>query len=61
MAWGAVDTMNRLFNGQPPVPQGIGYRVIDANHNLSPEGQGYSPPNPPIDLEGTYLKSWGIK
>lgn len=61
MAWGAVDSLNRLFNGQPLVPQGIGYRVIDANHNLSPEGQGYSPPNPPIDLEGTYLKSWGIK
>ena len=61
MAWGGIDTMNRHFNKSQLVPEGIGYRVIDASHNLSPEGQDYSPPNPPIDLQGTYLKSWGVK
>nr|WP_284507004.1 substrate-binding domain-containing protein [Caballeronia sp. GAFFF1] len=61
MAWAAIDTMNRFFNKSPIVPEGIGYRVIDANHNLSREGQDYSPPNPPIDLQGTYLRSWGVK
>ena len=60
MAWGALDTMNRYFNKSPLVPEGIGYRVIDASHNLSPEGKDYSPPNPPIDLRGVYLKSWGL-
>jgi ribose transport system substrate-binding protein len=61
MAWGALDAMNRYFNQSPQVPQGIGYRVIDASHNLSPDGKDYAPPNPPIDLSGTYLKSWGVK
>jgi ribose transport system substrate-binding protein len=61
MAWGAVDAMNRYFNKSPQVPQGIGYRLIDASHNLGPEGKDYAPPNPPIDLSGTYLKSWGVK
>jgi hypothetical protein len=61
MAWGAIDTINRYFNKSSQVPQGVGYRVIDASHNLSPEGKDYTPPNPPIDLSGTYLKSWGVK
>ena len=60
MAWGAVDAINRHFNQSPQVPQGIGYRLIDASHNLGPEGKDYAPPNPPIDLSGTYLKSWGV-
>ena len=61
MAWGAIDTLNRYLNKSPLVPQGIGYRVIDAGHNLLPAGKDYAPPNPPIDLQGTYLKSWGVK
>lgn len=60
MAWGALDTMNRYFNKSPLVPEGIGYRVIDASHNLSPEGKDYSPPKSLIDLQGIYLKSWGV-
>jgi ribose transport system substrate-binding protein len=60
MAWGAIDTMNRYWAKSPLVPEGIGYRVIDAGHNLSPEGQNYSPPTSAIDLRGTYLKSWGV-
>jgi ribose transport system substrate-binding protein len=60
MAWGAIDTMNRYFNKSPLVPEGIGYRVIDDSHNLSPEGQDYTPPKSLIDLQGIYLKSWGV-
>jgi ribose transport system substrate-binding protein len=59
-AWGALDTVNRHLNASPLVPQGIGFRIIDASHNLSPKGEDYSPPNPPIDLKGTYFKSWGV-
>jgi ribose transport system substrate-binding protein len=57
MAWGALDTLNRYLNKSPLVPEGIGYRVIDASHNLSPDGKNYSAP---IDLRGIYLKSWGV-
>ena len=60
MAWGAIDTMNRYFNNSPLVPEGIGYRVIDASHNLSPEGEDYTPPKSLIDLQGIYLRSWGV-
>ena len=51
---------NQHFNKSPLVPEGIGYRVIDASHNLSPEGKDYSPPKSLIDLQGIYLKSWGV-
>ncbi|MCO5066743.1 MAG: substrate-binding domain-containing protein [Rhizobiaceae bacterium] len=60
MAWGALDAINRKLNNQPQVPQGVGFRVIDANHNLSPAGQDYAPPASIIDLKAIYLKSWGI-
>jgi ribose transport system substrate-binding protein len=60
MAWGAVDTINRYLNKSPLVPQGVGFRAIDASHNLSPEGQDYNPPKSLIDLQGIYLKSWGV-
>jgi ribose transport system substrate-binding protein len=60
LAWGAVDTMNRYFNHAPLAAEGVGFRVIDAGHNLSPDGQDYAPPASAFDLRAIYLKSWGV-
>ncbi|MEU9546578.1 sugar ABC transporter substrate-binding protein [Streptomyces mirabilis] len=56
-AWAAVDTLNRLFHKEPAVPQGIGFRLIDLDHNLPFPGQDYKSP---IDYGSVYLKSWGV-
>lgn len=56
-AWGAVDTLNRLFHGEPAVPQGVGFRLIDKDHNMPPAGQDYSSP---VDYRDVYLASWGV-
>lgn len=56
VAWGVVDQLNRAFNGQSSVSQGIGYRAIDSGHNLPASGQTYTAP---VDWKSTYLKAWG--
>ncbi|MGP3534079.1 sugar ABC transporter substrate-binding protein [Microbacterium sp. RD1] len=58
LAWGTVDTINRFFNGEDPVPQGIGFRMVDKDHNMMPDGEDY---DPPIDFQEVYLKSWGVQ
>jgi ribose transport system substrate-binding protein len=39
--WELADELNRYFNGEPSVPQGLGLDVIDLEHNLPPEGKTY--------------------
>jgi ribose transport system substrate-binding protein len=57
ISWALVDTMNRVVAGQPPVPEGIGFVIVDANHNLGEKGQYYTPP---YDFKAIYLHSWGV-
>jgi ribose transport system substrate-binding protein len=57
IAWATVDELNRLFNNQPLVPEGIGVRLVDATHNLPPEGKDYQSP---VDFASAYKKAWGI-
>lgn len=57
MAWGVVDTMNRYFNDSPLVAQGVGFRMVDIDHNMMPDGEDYAPP---IDFKQAYLDSWGV-
>jgi ribose transport system substrate-binding protein len=57
ISWALVDTMNRIFAGQPPVPEGIGWVVVDKNHNLGQKGQYYIPP---YNFTQIYLHSWGV-
>ena len=40
MWWGyaGADTLNRVFAGQPAVPEGIGFQIVDATHNLPASG-----------------------
>ncbi|WP_166459529.1 sugar ABC transporter substrate-binding protein [Amycolatopsis pithecellobii] len=56
-AWAGVDTLNRVFHGEPAVPQGIGFRLIDKDHNMAPGGQDYQTP---VDYQSVYKKSWGV-
>jgi ribose transport system substrate-binding protein len=58
LAWGAADSLNRLFNGKPLVPQGIGFRLVDKDNNMAPGDEDYEPP---IDYRSVYRKSWGVK
>jgi len=58
IGWGAVDAINRAFNGQPAVPEGIGYVLVDKDHNLpATAGKDY---HTTIDFKTIYKKSWGV-
>jgi ribose transport system substrate-binding protein len=54
-AWAAIDTINRALQGEPSVPQGIGFQLVDQEHNL-PESGDYVAP---IDFKAAYLEAWG--
>jgi ribose transport system substrate-binding protein len=56
-AWGSVDTAIRVLNGETPVVEGDGMQVVDADHNLAPEGQDYQPT---VDYVAAYKKAWGV-
>ena len=53
--------MNRLFHNVTPTastaPTGIGFQVVDADHNLPSSG----PVPTTIDFEQIYKKAWGIQ
>jgi ribose transport system substrate-binding protein len=55
--YAAIDTLNSLFHGEKPQDSGIGYKLIDKEHNLPPAGQGYEPV---ADYKGAYKKAWGV-
>jgi len=55
--YAAIDSINSLFHGEKPQDSGIGYKLIDRDHNLPPAGQGYEPP---VDYKGAYKKAWGV-
>ncbi len=58
VAYGAVDSLNRAFNGLPEVDQGYGWTLVTKEHNLPPKGELYSPDYP---FQEQYEKSWGLK
>ena len=56
LGWGAIDNINRALNGQQTVPQGVGFRTVDAEHNLpDQEGSDYKTP---IDFKAAYKTTW---
>jgi ribose transport system substrate-binding protein len=57
VGYGMVDQMNRAFNGQPAVSQGLGFAIVDKDHNLPAPGQPYEPN---VDWKAAYLKAWGL-
>ncbi|HEX4353144.1 MAG TPA: substrate-binding domain-containing protein [Polyangiales bacterium] len=56
--YAAIDTMNSVFHGQAPQDSGIGWKLIDRDHNMPPKGQGYESA---VDYKGAYKKAWGVK
>jgi len=58
LAWAAADEINRYFNDEPAVPEGLGYITVDKEHNLPPAGKGYETK---IPFEEIYEKSWGLR
>jgi len=56
MGYGAMDNANRALQGEDTMPQGVGFRPVDKDHNLPPAGKGYSSP---IDWQAAYEKLWG--
>jgi ribose transport system substrate-binding protein len=54
--WASVDTLNSLFQGQKPADSGLGWQMVDKQHNLPASG----PFVPSIDFKAAYKKAWGV-
>ncbi|MEO6206181.1 MAG: substrate-binding domain-containing protein [Mycobacteriales bacterium] len=54
--WAAVDTMNSLFTKAPIADSGLGWQLVDKDHNLTPNG----PFVPKVDFKAAYKKAWGV-
>lgn len=57
LSYGAMDELNRFFNHQASVPEGIGPTVVDLQHNLPAADQPYTSP---IPWQQDYAKLWGV-
>ncbi len=55
--YAAVDSLNSVFHDQKPQDSGIGYRLIDRDHNLPAPGKGYEASK---DFRSAYKKAWGV-
>lgn len=56
-AWGSVDEAIRVLNGEAPVVEGDGLKVMDADHNMPAAGKEF---DAGVDFRSTYLKTWGL-
>lgn len=54
-AYAGIDGLNRILQGEQPVPTGMGLQLFDKDHNVPPTG-AYAPP---FDYEALYKKAWG--
>lgn len=56
-SWAAIERLNRIFNGDTePFNIGVGLQLIDAEHNMPPEGEMYVAP---VDYIAAYTAAWG--
>jgi ribose transport system substrate-binding protein len=55
-SWAAMDELNRQFTspGSAPVDEGLGFQIVDKDHNL-PSGTSYTSP---IDYQSAYKAIW---
>ena len=54
--YAAIDTMNSLFRHQKPAYSGLGWQLVDAQHNLPATG----PFTSNINYKAIYEKAWGV-
>jgi ribose transport system substrate-binding protein len=57
MGWGAMDELNRVFNKEETVPEGIGQVLVTKEHNLPATGAEYSPS---FSIPAEYAKLWKV-
>lgn len=57
LGYAAVDTVNRVLNKQPSIPQGFGWQTVDSTHNLPAKGATFAAP---VDYVSAYKKLWGV-
>ncbi len=55
VGWASIDTMNSFFLGQQPADSGIGWTMVDKDHNLPPSGEFV----PPVDFQAAVQGSVG--
>lgn len=53
--YAAIDTLNSVFNDTKQRDQGLGWQVVDKDHDL-PDGDFTGP----VDYAAAYAKSWGV-
>jgi ribose transport system substrate-binding protein len=54
--WAAVDTLNSLFQNKAPAFSGLGWQLVDRQHNLPSSGDSH----PSVDYKAIYKKAWGL-
>jgi ribose transport system substrate-binding protein len=54
--WAAVDTMNSLFRHEKPAYSGLGWQLVDGQHNLPASGPFVSS----VNFKSIYEKAWGV-
>jgi ribose transport system substrate-binding protein len=54
--WASIDTMNSLFLHQTPAYSGLGWQLVDLQHNLPASG----PFTSSINYKAIYEKAWGV-
>jgi hypothetical protein len=56
--WGAVDDLNRMFNGTPAVDENVAFRLLVAS-NVNEATTSSNAYNGSADYEDAYCSSWG--
>jgi ribose transport system substrate-binding protein len=56
IGYAGADTLNRVFAGQGPAAEGIGFKLIDADNNLPASGDYHSS----VDFKAAYKSVWGV-
>lgn len=55
-AWAAIDTLNSLFTNKPIAESGLGWQLVDKDHNMPANGAFV----PAVDFKAAYKKAWGV-
>jgi ribose transport system substrate-binding protein len=54
--WAAIDELNRIFNGEQAVHEGLGFQAWDKDHNLGASGGWQTT----VKYQTAYKKLWGV-
>lgn len=56
LGYGVIDTTIRVLAGEDPVPEGIGWQLVDVGHNLPDTG----PYTADVNFVDAYRSAWGV-